>query len=57
MRLDWDLPPLPLSRAGADGPVAAPFRMDSVDPTLRNPILVGARPPRKEKTGKGFGIE
>jgi hypothetical protein len=57
MRRDWDLPPLPLSRAGADGPIVVPVRMNEVEPTLRNPILAEARPPREEKTAKGFRIE
>jgi hypothetical protein len=57
MRRDWDLPPLPLSRAGADGPIVPPVRMDSVEPTPRIPILAGARLPREEKAGKGFRIE
>jgi WD40 repeat protein len=48
MRLDWDLPPLPLSRAGADGPIVAPVWMDSVEPTLGSekgisPITVDRR--------------
>jgi WD40 repeat protein len=34
MRLDWDFPHLPLPRASAGGPVVAPVRMDSVEPTL-----------------------
>jgi WD40 repeat protein/tRNA A-37 threonylcarbamoyl transferase component Bud32 len=57
MRLDWDLPPLPLSRAGADGPIIAPVRMGSVELTPRSPFLAGVRPPRKEKTGIAFQIE
>src|SRR5262249_39278947 len=44
MRLDWDLSTLPLSPAGADGPIVAPLGMDSVEPTLRNPILTGPKP-------------
>jgi hypothetical protein len=57
MHLDWDLPPLLLSGAGADGPIVPPVWMDSVEPTLSSPILAGARPPRAEQTGEGFRIE